>query len=70
MHRAENSEQCNKNELIPAPPQKDKNGSRNHYLWISHVEQRVRINQPRPSARELEEGAGRMSALPAATLTS
>ena len=26
------------------------------------MEQRVRINQPRPSARELEEGAGRMSA--------
>jgi hypothetical protein len=63
MHLAESSEQCNKNELIPAPPQKDKNGSKNHYLWISHVEQRVRINQPRPSARDLEEGAGRMSAL-------
>src|SRR6202140_2338663 len=32
MHGAEGSEQCNENELIPAPPQKDKNGSRNHYL--------------------------------------
>ena len=60
---AESSEQCNKNKLIPAPPQKDKtSGSRNHYRQISHVEQRVRINQPRPSAREFEEGAGRMSA--------
>jgi len=54
MHGAEGSEQCNKNELIPAPPQKDKNGSRNHYLWISHAEQRIRINQPRPSARDLQ----------------
>ena len=34
-------------------------GSRNHYRRIS---QRVRFDQARPSARELEEGAGRMSA--------
>jgi hypothetical protein len=53
MQGAESSEECNKNELIPAPPQKDKNGSKNHNLWIPHVEQRVRINQPRPNAREL-----------------
>jgi hypothetical protein len=37
MQGAEGYEQCNKNELIPAPPQKDKDGSRNHYLWISQT---------------------------------
>jgi hypothetical protein len=62
MQGAESSEHCNKNELIPALPLKT-SGSRNHYRRISHVEQHVRINQPRPGARELEEGAGRMSAL-------
>jgi hypothetical protein len=56
MQGDESSEQCNKNEFIRAPSQKDKtSGSRNHYRRISRVEQRVRINQPRPSLRELEE---------------
>ena len=62
MQGAESSELCNKNELIPALPLKT-SGLRNHYRRISHVEQRVRFDQPRPSARELEEGVGRMSAL-------
>jgi hypothetical protein len=59
MQGAESSEQYNKNELIPAPPLVQGN----HYRRISHVERRLSINQPRPSARDLEEGAGRMSAL-------
>lgn len=61
---AESSEQCNKNGSFRRLRKKTKtSGSRNHYRRISHVEQRVRINQPRPNARELEEGADRMSAL-------
>jgi hypothetical protein len=63
MQGAESSEQCNKNELIPALRQNtNMSGSRSHFRRVLDVEQTVRINQPRPSARELEEGAGRMSA--------
>jgi len=55
MQGAESSQQRNKNELIPGLLKKTKtSGSRNHYRRISHLEQRVRINQPRPSARERE----------------
>ncbi len=61
MQGAETSEQCNKNEWRLRKKTKTSD-SRNHYRRIAHVEQRVRINQTRPSAREFEEGAGRMSA--------
>src|SRR5258705_13820857 len=54
MQGAESSQQRNKNELIPALLKKTKtSGSRNHYRR-THLEQRVRINQPRPRARERE----------------
>jgi hypothetical protein len=63
MQGAESSEQCKRtNSFRRLRKKTNTSGSRNHYRRISQVEQTVRINQPRPSTRELEEGAGRMSA--------